>query len=40
VVPSTRVAEHASRLGCRRCLVAGGASDEVMLAELHRLIAG
>jgi uroporphyrinogen-III synthase len=37
IVPSRRVAEHAARMGCRRCVEAGGASDEVMLSALERL---
>ncbi len=37
IVPSRRVAEHASKMGCRRCVEAGGASDEVMLSALERL---
>lgn len=37
VVPSQRVADYAAGKGCRRCLVAGGASDDVMLAGLGRL---
>jgi len=37
VVPSPRVASHAAGLGCRQCLAAGGASDDLMLAELGRL---
>lgn len=38
VVPSQRVADHAARLGFRRCLVAGGASDDAMLAQLERVL--
>ncbi|NBD95215.1 MAG: hypothetical protein GVY11_01910 [Gammaproteobacteria bacterium] len=37
VVPSQRVAHHAEKLGFRRCLVAGGASDDVMLARLDEI---
>jgi uroporphyrinogen-III synthase len=37
VVPSQRVAEHAQKMGFKRCRVASGASDEAMLAELSRL---
>lgn len=37
VVPSQRVAHHAEKLGFRRCLVAGGAADDVMLARLDGL---
>jgi len=38
IVPSQRVADHAERLGFRHCLVAGGASDEAMLAPLLRMV--
>lgn len=37
VVPSKRVAQHASDLGFTDCHVASGASDDAMLAELGRL---
>lgn len=37
IVPSQRVAEHAARLGFRRCIEASGASDDAMLAALERL---
>lgn len=37
IVPSRRVAEYASKQGCRRCVAAAGASDELMLAELEAL---
>lgn len=36
IVPSRRVADYAERQGCRRCLDAGGASDEIMLGVLSR----
>lgn len=36
VVPSQRVADHAGKLGFRRCFVASGASDDAMLSELER----
>lgn len=38
VVPSQRVADQATRMGFRHCRIAGGASDEVMLAQLKRLV--
>lgn len=37
IVPSLRVAEHARKLGCRRCVQAAGASDALMLAQLDSL---
>jgi len=37
IVPSRRVAEYAENVGFRRCIVAGGASDDVMIAQLQRL---
>ncbi len=39
VVPSQRVADQATRMGFLRCRVAGGASDEAMLAQLKRVVA-
>ncbi|MDZ7790467.1 MAG: uroporphyrinogen-III synthase [Xanthomonadales bacterium] len=38
IVPSQRVADHAARMGFRRCRIAGGASDDAMLAQLKRLV--
>lgn len=37
IVPSRRVAEHAARLGYSRCIVAAGAGDDAMLAELRHV---
>lgn len=34
IVPSRRVADYAERQGCRQCLDAGGASDDIMLGVL------